>query len=364
MHASGAGAYGRAMTLSVLAVLGSTPLLAARSVQEDVPQAGLPAVHVANAERAFNQLDAEAGLRSGGPFSFDYQHLAFFGPAAARPDARVELWTAASVQADRVKGVFSGGWIYSLDMTVDLYRQDSLTYSSTARISMTLGSPLTPASAAGQGFPIHTLMEVAPGEYDYRITIRDNGWEDGRAVNEKSGRIVVPRPVQTQPFVSSIAVAADSGGTWKPAPGLDLKLNAARIVQSDARPFVYFEAYGLTPGGDYRGEVRLVSRRVTRGADDVFDGAYQPFQLQYRGSVGANPDEPVRKVLRLDLGQTRPGSYEVQVRVRDLVTGRASEVRSASLKVREPGNFRPLLPLDRTDGAQFDTADAGAREPE
>jgi hypothetical protein len=159
----------------------------------------------------------------------------------------------------------------------------------------------------------------------------------------------VPERVTTQPFVSSVAIAADSAGTWHPAPGLELQLNAARIVYRNARPFVYFEAYGLTPGADYRGEVRVVSREVTRGAEDVFNGAYQPFQLQYRGSVPTDPAEPVRKVLRLDLGQTRPGPYEVQVRVRDLATGQASEVRSARVKVREQTNFRPLLPVADVD---------------
>lgn len=315
------------------------------AVDQSVEQ---PAVHVADAERGFDRLDAEAGLRSGGPFSFDYQYLVFYPPATATGDAPlVDLWTATSVQADRVRGVFDEGWKYALDMRVELWQADTLAFEREAATSLVLASPLTPAYAAGKGFPIQTLMEVPPGEYEYRIRIRDRGWEEDRATNEVVGRIVVPGPVRTQPFVSSIAIAADSGGNWQPAPGLELQLNAARIVYGDARPFVYFEAYGLTPGGDYRGEVRLVSRQVTRGADDVFDGAYQPYQLQYRGSVPDDPRTPVRKVLRLDLGQTRPGPYEVQVRVRDLVTGQASEVRTARLKVREDDTYEPLLPVNR-----------------
>lgn len=318
------------------------PLSAA---QED-PRATPEAAHIAASERSFDRLEAEAGLRSGGFFSFDYQHLVYFTPSEIDDDtAPVQLWTAASVQADRVKGVFDGGWKYSLDMTVELHQADELVASSDARTSLRLASRLTSSAAAGMGFPIQALLRVPPGEYEYTIRIRDNGWEGDRAINEKSGRLVVPEPVATQPFVSSVAIAADSGGTWRPAEDLELQLNAARMVHSDARPFVYFEAYGLTPGGEYRGEVRLVSRRVTRGAEDVFDGAYQPFQLQYRGSVPSDPHEPVRKVLRLDLGQTRAGPYEVQVRVRDLVTGQASEVRSARLRVRERISYEPLLPV-------------------
>ena len=329
---------------SALALLlfGSAPIAAA---QEDLPVTP-EAERIADSERAFDRLEAEAGLRSGGSFAFDYQHLVFFTPSEIDdPAAPVQLWTAASVQADRVKGVFEGGWKYSLDMTVELRRADTLVATSDARTSLTLGSPLTPRTSAGMGFPIQALMRVPPGEYDYTIRIRDNGWEGDRAINEKVGRLVVPEPVRSQPFVSSVAIAADSGGTWHPSDDLDLQLNAARMVHDDARPFVYFEAYGLTPGGEYRGEVRLVSRSVTRGADDVFDGAYQPFQLQYRGGVSTDPDEPVRKVLRLDLGETRPGPYEVQVRVRDLVTGQASEVRSARLRVRKRISYQPLLPV-------------------
>jgi len=353
MMDSGTGFDGRPAVPSTLvsalvACLVSSPLHAAVAVQDAPPAAERPAVHVADAERAFDRLDAEAGLRSGGPFSFDYQHLVFYPPRASEDRAHlVDLWTATSVQADRVRGVFDEGWKYALDMRVELWQSDTLAFEQEARTSLTLGSPLAPADAAGKGFPIQALMQVPPGEYEYRIRIRDDGWEGDRAVNEVTGRLLVPDPVRTQPFVSSIAIAADSGGSWAPAPGVELQLNAARIVYREARPFVYFEAYGLTPGGDYRGEVRLVSRRVTRGADDVFGGAYQPYQLQYRGSVPDDPREPVRKVLRLDLGQTSAGPYEVQVRVRDLVTGQASEVRTARLKVREDETYRPLMPVNR-----------------
>jgi len=351
MKASGLGSGGRAVAGRALAsalVLWVNPgFVLAESVQDvGLVAEASPVERVADAERAFNRLDAGAGIRSGGPFSFDYQHLAFFPDIdPERPVQHVDLWTAVSVQADRIRPVFEKGWKYSLSMTVELWQDETLAFTRETLTSLTLAAPLSPEMTAESGFPIQTRLEVPPGEYRYRIRVADESWDGDRGVNEASGRLVVPAPVLTQPFVSSIAVAADSGGTWKPAPDLALKLNAAKIVYDDARPFVYFEAYGLTPGGDYRGEVRLVSRRVTRGADDVFGGAYQPFQLQYRGSVSPDPREPVRKVIRLDLGQTRPGPYEVQVRVRDLVTGRASEVRTARLTVQEERAFAPLQPV-------------------
>lgn len=349
MKVSGLGSGGRAVAgIAAALVLWAMPGSALAAPLQDVGIVAdaTPVERVADAERAFDRLDASAGIRSGGPFSFDYQHLAFFPDIdPQRPTQPVDLWTAVSVQADRIRPVFEGGWKYSLSMTVELWQNETLAYSRETLTSLTLAAPLSPEMTAESGFPIQTRLEVPPGEYEYRIRVADESWEGDRGVNEASGRLVVPAPVLTQPFVSSIAVAADSGGTWKPAPDLALKLNAAKIVYDDARPFVYFEAYGLTPGGDYRGEVRLVSRRVTRGADDVFSGAYQPFQLQYRGSVAADPREPVRKVLRLDLGRTRPGPYEVQVRVRDLVTGQASEVRTARLRVQEVRQFEPLQPV-------------------
>lgn len=353
MMVSGLGSGDRAVAMLASALVlwvVPGPALAAPTQDVGLVAEATPVERVADAERDFDRLDASAGIRSGGPFSFDYQHLAFFPDIdPERPMQPVDLWTAVSVQADRIRPVFEGGWKYSLSMTVELWQDEVLAFSREAVTTLTLAAPLSPEVTAEAGFPIQTRLEVPPGEYEFRIRVADESWDGDRGVNEASGRLVVPAPVLTQPFVSSIAVAADSGGTWKPAPGLALKLNAAKIVYDDARPFVYFEAYGLTPGADYRGEVRLVSRRVTRGADDVFGGAYQPFQLQYRGSVSPNPGEPVRKVLRLDLGRTRPGPYEVQVRVRDLVTGQASEVRTARLSVQEQRAFEPLQPVVGTE---------------
>jgi hypothetical protein len=303
-----------------------------------------PASVVAASERDFDRLDSGAGLRSGGAFPFDYQHLVFFDlDDQGDPNSGASLWTAASVQAGRLRGVFEGGWNYSLDMTVALYDADTLVARVDTRHEYVLGSRLD--SNESDGFPIQALLKVTAGEYDYRIVIRDNNWEDDRSVNEIRGRLVVPKSIMTQPFVSSVAIAADSAGTWTPASNLELQLNAARIVQKDARPFVYFEAYGLTPGSSYRGEVRLVSRWAGRGKGEYFRGTYEPFQMQYRGSVPADPSEPVRKLLRLDLSDTEPGPYEVQIRVRDLETGQVSEVRSARMKVRGADSVRRVVPM-------------------
>jgi len=170
-------------------------------------------------------------------------------------------------------------------------------------------------------------------------------------VNMVEGSLTVPVFDVTGPVVSSIAVAADSIGTFAPASGVDLQLNAAAIVEKAARPYIYFEVYGLTPGGGYRGEIKLSSTWVSRGRGEQFTGPYQPFQMQYRGSVAADPTVPVRAVMRLDTRDAEPGPYEIQVRVTDLETGVRSEIRKARLKIRLPSTrSAPITEVEvRTD---------------
>lgn len=333
---------GRLAVIAAAILLLCSPHLGVAAIRPDLQET--PAALVAASERDFDRLDSGAGLRSGGAFPFDYQHLVFFNlDELGEPVAEVNLWTAASVQAGRLRGVFDDGWNYSLDLAVSLYDADTLVARTEIRHAFVMNTRQD--SDVTDGFPIQVLLRVPAGEYDYRIVIRDNNWPDNRSVNEKRGRVVVPMPITTQPFVSSVAIAADSSGSWAPASDVGLKLNAARVVQSDRRPYVYFEAYGLTPGSSYRGELRLVSRWAGRGKGEEFRGTYQPFQLQYRGTVPEDLAEPVRKLLRLDLTDTAPGPYEVQIRVRDLVTGLVSEVRSARLKVRAPDRFQPVMPI-------------------
>jgi len=288
---------------------------------------------------AFDALAASAGLKASGAFPFDYQYLAFSG---GTPEA-VTVWAAASVHAGRVRGVFEGGWKYSLSIDVELARGDTIVASDTQHVDYVLSARIP--DWVSDGFPVQARVTVLPGEYDYRLSVSDLNWPEGRSVNVTQGRITVPAFDTSGPVVSSVAIAADSGGTWSPAPGVNLKLNAAAIVMQTARPFIYFEAYGLTPGRAYRGDVRLVSTWVPRGRGEEFTGPYQPFQMQYRGTVPADPGEPVRAVLRLDMKDTQPGPYEVQVVVTDVETGQRSDMRRARLKVRPPDERRLRAPI-------------------
>lgn len=290
-------------------------------------------------ERAFGALVEASGQQAAGAFPFDYQHLAFHDGG---PD--VDVWAAVSVHAGRVRGVFDGGWKYALRLNAEYFREDSLIASNEYRVEYVLNAQIPPATS--DGFPLQTRVRLPPGRYDYRIRVQDLNWPEDRAVNVKSGALTVPAfRVSSGPVISSIAVAADTGGTWNPTQGVRLKLNAAAIVYRSARPYVYFEVYGLTPGGEYRGEIRLMSTWVPQGRGERFDSPRQPFQMQYRGSAPPNADTPVRSVFRLDMTDTQEGPYEVRVRITDLGTGQTSATRTARLKVREIDRTRPVLPI-------------------
>jgi hypothetical protein len=290
-------------------------------------------------QEGFSRLEASAGTRGAGSFPFDYQHLAFYPSSTGE----VDLWTAVSVHAGRVRGVFEGGWKYDLELRTMLYRDGVEVARDRSRVRHVLNRQIPPRST--DGFPIQTRVRVRPGEYSYRIEVRDLNWEGDRSLNIQEGEVVVPPFDRSGPFISSVAIAADSGGAWSPSPGVLLKLNAARMIQTDTRPFVYFEVYGLTPGETYRGEVRLVSSWTSSGTGEVFTGVRQPFQLQYRGTSPEEPVQPVRSALRLDMKDTRPGPYKVLVRFTDSATGKKTEVREAGLRVRDPEDRSNTQPI-------------------
>ncbi len=319
-------AFGRFSTLA------GSVFFTALALAIPAPRGGLASAQnpVRGSQDAFFDLAESAGRRSGGSFPFDFQQLVYY-PANQN---EVDLWSAVSVHAGRVRGVFEGGWKYELEMKFILLQDGEEVARDESRVKHILSSLIPPRTS--DGFPIQTRVRVPPGRYDYRIEVRDLNWEGDRSLNTQEGEVVVPPFDPSRPFISSVAVAADSGGSWSPATGVALKLNAARMVQTDARPFVYFEVYGLTPGGTFRGDVRLVSTWTSEGTGVTFDGVRQPFQMQFRGTAPDDPDVPVRSVLRLEMKDTRPGPFEVQVRFTDVETGEKSEVRKAGVRVREP----------------------------
>jgi hypothetical protein len=340
------------LSLAWLTVPFAGPGLEAHLAQQDAH--GRQQVAQARQED-FERLADAAGLRAGGSFPFDYQFLAFRGPT----DDSVSVWAATSVHAGRMRGVFEGGWKYEISMKFEVFDGEEMVAVGTSRIEHTLSANIPEETS--DGFPLQAEVWLAPGEYAYRVTVTDENWPDDRSVNVKKGELHVPSMRDTRPLVSSIAVAADSAGLWRPATRVALKLNAARIVSKTARPFVYYEVYGLTPGSDYRGEVRLQSTWDSYGKDERFTGSYQPFELQYRGTAPDDPTQPVRSMFRLDMKNTEPGPYDIRVKVTDMATGRSSEVRQVSLKVQDDEHKYFVVPVTEVKAARVDDGGSGRR---
>lgn len=177
-----------------------------------------------------------------------------------------------------------------------------------------------------EGIPVRIPAELPPGRYRFTLTVRDersapeakpvgNYHRDSMVVRDFSGE---------RPLLSDVAVAADSGGTWSPGAGVYVRLSPAHTTGPDGVAFVYFEAYNLTAGGAYVTRVRL---------EPETGGEAEPFELTFPGEVPGRG--VVRRYLRLDLRQTRPGPYRMRLTVEDLRTGRATLPAFTDLTVEE-----------------------------
>lgn len=102
------------------------------------------------------------------------------------------------------------------------------------------------------------------------------------------------------------AFAPDSGGAWTPAAGIALPITPVNITDDSGRAWLYFEAYGLSPRSEYVTEIRMEPR----------DGG-EPFSLTYSGAAPASPEAAIRRMLRLNLGDTEPGQYGATITVTD-----------------------------------------------
>jgi hypothetical protein len=114
------------------------------------------------------------------------------------------------------------------------------------------------------------------------------------------------------PALSDVAVAADSGGVWSPGAGIHLRPNPAHLTGGDGVGYIYFEVYNLTPGGEYTTHIRL---------EPDEDDAGDAFELSFPGAGSTGVSRMSRRMLRVDLRDTDPGRYMMQVTVTDSETG-------------------------------------------
>ena len=174
-----------------------------------------------------------------------------------------------------------------------------------------------------EGVPVRLALDLAPGAYDFSVVVRDANDERPRPRgNWADDSLLVRRYDGRLPQLSDIAFAADSGGSWKPSPGVALPLTPVSMTDDSGRAWLYFEVYGLSPHGDYTTEVRMEPR-----------GAGESFTLTYAGSPPSSAREAVHRLLRLDLSDSEPGEYEATVIVTDGI-GRRSLPIHATLVVR------------------------------
>ena len=166
-----------------------------------------------------------------------------------------------------------------------------------------------------ESLPIRLAADLTPGQYRYTLLVRDSRSVQGRKLrsgNFKKVNLTVRELTAGAPALSDVAVAADSGGTWSPGGGVRIRPSPAHLTGADGVAYVYFEVYNLTPGGEYTTSIRL---------EPEDDDAGDPFELSFPGDGATDVSRMARRMLRLDLQDSAPGNYTMQVIITDEVTG-------------------------------------------
>lgn len=182
--------------------------------------------------------------------------------------------------------------------------------------------------AEGVDLIVRLPIELPPGTFEARVLLRSGPprrpGDDSRG-QPSGGYTVSPLAVRalggTLPRLSDIAVSPDSGGAWGQTPGI--ALSPSPIHTTNSRTWVYFEAYNLTPGGRYAATVRL---------EPEDEG--EPFDLEFNGLAESGGRVVTRSALRLDLGRTPEGRYQLSLTVRDLATGRVTLPARTTITLR------------------------------
>ena len=184
-----------------------------------------------------------------------------------------------------------------------------------------------------QSIPIRLAIDLPPGEYRYTFVARDGF--DGSvgempSGNFDRGEILVRRFAVAIPDLSDVAVASDSGGTWRPAgvggEVAGIRPTPAHLTGPDGVAFVYFETYGLEPGTRYTTTVRL----------EPVEGDGEPFDLSFPGEAPMQPSPRVGRMLRLDLSDSEPGQYRMSLSVEDESSGERTLPFETEIVVRRP----------------------------
>ncbi len=166
-----------------------------------------------------------------------------------------------------------------------------------------------------ESIPVRLAADLPPGQYRYALLLRDSRLAPGQdqlSGNYRRVDMTVRELGAGAPALSDVAVAADSGGVWSPGGGIRLRPSPAHLTGADGVGYIYFEVYNLTPGGQYTTQIRLEPEKGD--ADDAFE-------LSFPGDGATGTSRMSRRLLRVDLRDTEPGSYVMRVTVTDSASG-------------------------------------------
>lgn len=234
--------------------------------------------------------------------------------------ARVWLNGIASVDRLTPDSLEDGRFAYRLETVIGLIDGKSQ-YSRGTKTIEVFSQERLPASA---GIPVRIPIDLPPAEYRYTLLVRDSKRAPGakeRVGNFYRSALTVALFDGTVTQLSDVAIAPDSAGDWSVGGGVYMRPSPLHNTGPDGIAHVYYEVYGLAPGGTYITTVRL----------EPEDG--DPFTLEYTGDSPANPDASLSGYIRLDLSESPAGDYSMHITVRDETSGIATLPHNTTLLV-------------------------------
>lgn len=227
---------------------------------------------------------------------------------------RTRVWLNAVVGAEQLETRTDpeGNIVYEVEATFSALGEGNKLSRRTASFKISAAQEL----GADAGVPVRLSLQLSPGEHTYSVVIRDaNDRRSRQAGIWAQDTFIVRRYDARLPQLSDIAFAPDSGGTWSPTPGVALPVSPVNITDESGLAWIYFEAYGLSPQGEYVTEIQLQPRK-----------GGEPFALRYVGSSPRVAGTAIRRLLRVDLSDTEPGEYDARIVVTDALGRRSLPV--------------------------------------
>jgi GWxTD domain-containing protein len=249
------------------------------------------------------------------------EELQFLSPA----EGKNRVWINSVIEAEKLTPVALPGGEFRYRVNARWVIVDA---GGESQIRNSSFEAVTPRQLGrDESLPVRLAADLLPGQYRYSLLVRDSRLAPGQerlSGNYRRVNMTVRELSAGAPALSDVAVAADSGGVWSPGGGIRLRPSPSHVTGADGVGYIYFEVYNLTPGGQYTTQVRL----EPEGGD-----AEDAFELSFPGDGATDTSRMARRLLRLDLSDTEPGSYVMQVSVTDEATGASTLPHYTSVMV-------------------------------